>query len=310
MMSYTMPCTSLCSSGGRLMRRTSPCTRIIGGRPDDRCRSDALFLTENASNSVMSIDNSSATSRPAVACGDTLERRLCRQSPTTCKPCAARIARACAAAGRARASPAARRVQDLPAPTRSRSACRRTARFGENYVQEALDKIAALARLRAGSSGTSSARCRATRRALVAEQLRLGAQRRPAEDRRSACREQRPAELPPLKVCIQVNISGEVTQERRRAGGVRGARARGCAAAAPAAARPDGDSRAGASRSERAPHRALRALFDDLRARGSRSIRCRWACRADLEAAIAEGATIVRVGTAIFGARRTRFERG
>src|SRR5258708_16111770 len=50
-----MPCTSLCSSAGTLMRRTSPCTRIMGGRPDDRCRSDALFLTTKASNSVRSI---------------------------------------------------------------------------------------------------------------------------------------------------------------------------------------------------------------------------------------------------------------
>src|SRR4051794_30680933 len=52
-----MPCTSLCSSGGRLMRRTSPWTRIIGGSPAERCRSDALFLTEKASNSEMSIYN-------------------------------------------------------------------------------------------------------------------------------------------------------------------------------------------------------------------------------------------------------------
>src|SRR4051812_50135661 len=37
------------------MRRTSPCTRIIGGRPEDRCRSDALFLTTKASSSVRSI---------------------------------------------------------------------------------------------------------------------------------------------------------------------------------------------------------------------------------------------------------------
>src|SRR5258706_2255534 len=50
-----MPCTSLCSMAGTLMRRTSPCTRIIGGRPDDRCRSDALFLTTKASSSVRSI---------------------------------------------------------------------------------------------------------------------------------------------------------------------------------------------------------------------------------------------------------------
>src|SRR5215212_7286635 len=50
-----IPCTSLCSIAGTLMRRTSPCTRIIGGRPEDRCRSDALFLTTKASSSVRSI---------------------------------------------------------------------------------------------------------------------------------------------------------------------------------------------------------------------------------------------------------------
>src|SRR5215470_15236043 len=57
MMSYTMACTSLCSIGGKLMRRTSPLTRIIGGRPEDRCRSEALFLTTKASSSEMSIYN-------------------------------------------------------------------------------------------------------------------------------------------------------------------------------------------------------------------------------------------------------------
>src|SRR5436190_17452024 len=50
-----MACTSLCSIGGTLILRTSPCTRIMGGSPDDRCRSDALFLTTKASNSVRSI---------------------------------------------------------------------------------------------------------------------------------------------------------------------------------------------------------------------------------------------------------------
>src|SRR5882672_1885441 len=40
---------------GTLMRRTSPWTRIMGGRPEDKCRSDALFLTTKASNSVRSI---------------------------------------------------------------------------------------------------------------------------------------------------------------------------------------------------------------------------------------------------------------
>src|SRR4030095_2612231 len=57
MMSYTMAWTSSCSIGGRLIRRMSPWTRIMGGSPAERCRSDALFLTAKASSSVMSIYN-------------------------------------------------------------------------------------------------------------------------------------------------------------------------------------------------------------------------------------------------------------
>src|SRR5206468_10249102 len=58
MMSYTMACTSSCSIGGRLIRRMSPWTRISGGKPADRWRSEALFLTAKARSSVMSIYNS------------------------------------------------------------------------------------------------------------------------------------------------------------------------------------------------------------------------------------------------------------
>ena len=54
MMSYTMVCTSLCDSGGMLMRFMSPSTRIIGGTPAERCRSEALFLTANASSCAIS----------------------------------------------------------------------------------------------------------------------------------------------------------------------------------------------------------------------------------------------------------------
>ena len=54
MMSYTMLCTSLCASGGILMRLMSPSTRIIGGTPADRCRSEAPFLTANASSWAIS----------------------------------------------------------------------------------------------------------------------------------------------------------------------------------------------------------------------------------------------------------------
>ena len=54
MMSYTMECTSLCDSGGILMRFMSPSTRIIGGTPEERCRSEALFLTANARSCAIS----------------------------------------------------------------------------------------------------------------------------------------------------------------------------------------------------------------------------------------------------------------
>lgn len=50
----------LCSNAGRLMRRTSPSTRIIGGKPADKCKSDAPFLAENANNSVISIRSPSS----------------------------------------------------------------------------------------------------------------------------------------------------------------------------------------------------------------------------------------------------------
>src|SRR5260221_4838526 len=84
-----MPCTSLCSMDGRLMRLMSPCTRIIGGRPDDRCRSEALFFTTKASNSVRSI------TIPREANGQSM-----RSIHDNLQAVRQRIARAAAAAGR------------------------------------------------------------------------------------------------------------------------------------------------------------------------------------------------------------------
>jgi uncharacterized pyridoxal phosphate-containing UPF0001 family protein len=57
---------------------------------------------------------------------------------------------------------------------------------------------------------------------------------------------------------------------------------------------------------QRAPHRALRALLDELNAAGFGLDTLSMGMSADLEAAVAEGATCVRIGTAIFGARATR----
>ncbi|MCA3930563.1 alanine racemase, partial [Burkholderia sp.] len=60
---------------------------------------------------------------------------------------------------------------------------------------------------------------------------------------------------------------------------------------------------AGDTDAQRVPHRALRALFDTLRADGLPLDTLSMGMSADLDAAVLEGATIVRVGTAIFGAR-------
>src|ERR1700693_660013 len=54
MMSYTMLCTSLCTSAGILTRFMSPSTRIMGGTPAERCRSDALFFTAKARSCAIS----------------------------------------------------------------------------------------------------------------------------------------------------------------------------------------------------------------------------------------------------------------
>ena len=136
--------------------------------------------------------------------------------------------------------------------------------------------------------------------------LRLGTLRRPAEDRRAPS-SQRPAAQPPLDVLCRSTSAAK----RRRAASrptTRRARARGRASAATAVARPDGDS--GARRRPAAAARALRAAERAVRGVCARAAPAldtlSMGMSDDLEAAIAEGATIVRVGTAIFGARQTK----
>ena len=117
--------------------------------------------------------------------------------------------------------------------------------------------------------------------------------------------EQRPAALPPLQVCLQVNISGEATKS-----GV--APAELAALAAEVAALPRLRLRGLMAipepvegfEAQRVPHRALRSLFETLIARGHALDTLSIGMSDDLEAAIAEGSTMVRIGTAIFGARR------
>jgi pyridoxal phosphate enzyme (YggS family) len=116
--------------------------------------------------------------------------------------------------------------------------------------------------------------------------------------------EQRPAGLPPLQLCLQVNISGEASKS-----GVGPAEVAGLARAV--AALPNVKLRglmsipepAADFEAQRLPHRALHALLDQLNADGLSLDTLSMGMSADMDAAIAEGATIVRVGTAIFGGR-------
>src|SRR5260221_12097879 len=130
-----MPCTSLCSIAGRLMRLMSPCTRIIGGRPEDRCRSEALFLTTNASNSVRSI------TIPQIAMGQSM-----RVIHDNLQAVRGRIARASEAAGRDPGSVTLLAVSKThPAALVEAALAAGQRAFGENYVQEAVEKMDDLA---------------------------------------------------------------------------------------------------------------------------------------------------------------------
>jgi len=175
--------------------------------------------------------------------------------------------------------------------------------FGENYVQEAVDKIVGLRELPLEWHFIGPLQSNKTR--LVAEHFDWvhSIDRLKIAERLSA---QRPAELPPLQVCIEVNVSGEASK-----GGVAIAEAAGLARAVAALPRlalrglmsiPEP---AEGMAAQRAPHRVLRELFDSLQQAGLPLDTLSMGMSGDLEAAIHEGATMVRVGSAIFGARST-----
>ncbi len=175
--------------------------------------------------------------------------------------------------------------------------------FGENYVQEALDKIAALADLRARITWHLIGPLQSNKTRPVAEAFDWvhSVDRLKIAQRLS---EQRPAQLPPLQVCLQVNISGEASKSGLMPAEVPGV-ARAVAALPQlhlrglmAIPEPAADVAA-----QRAPHRALHALLTTLNAEGLALDTLSMGMSADLEAAIAEGSTMVRVGTALFGRR-------
>jgi len=216
----------------------------------------------------------------------------------------ARIARACADAARPVESVTLLAVSKrFPAAAVREAVAAGQHRFGENLVQEAIDKIGALADLRRtiewhliGPLQSNKTRPAAEHFDWVhtVDRLRIA-------ERLSA---QRPAHLPPLNVCLQVNISGEPTKS-----GLDPAQVESTARAVIALPRlalrglmaipapVEGIA------AQRRAHRALRELLVALQSRGYALDTLSIGMSDDLEAAIAEGATIVRIGTAIFGTR-------
>jgi pyridoxal phosphate enzyme (YggS family) len=177
--------------------------------------------------------------------------------------------------------------------------------FGENYLQEALDKIAAVAAALPteqvewhfiGPIQSNKTRPIAASFAWVHTVERLKIAQRLSE--------QRPAGMAPLNVCIQVNISGEASKSgatpeelpelARQVAQLPNLKLRGLMAIP----EPETD-----VAKQRAAFASLRGLFEQLRAGGLELDTLSMGMSADMAAAIAEGATIVRVGSAIFGSR-------
>ena len=175
--------------------------------------------------------------------------------------------------------------------------------FGENYVQEAVAKIAELADLRSEIEWHFIGPLQSNKTKVVAENFDWvhSVDRLKIAQRLS---EQRPDGMAPLNVCLQINVSGEESKSgvapdealtlARQIAALPSLRFRGLMAIPEPAATLD---------EQRAPHRRLRELLDALRADGLELETLSMGMSADLEAAILEGATMVRIGTAIFGAR-------
>jgi pyridoxal phosphate enzyme (YggS family) len=177
--------------------------------------------------------------------------------------------------------------------------------FGENYVQEGVDKIAAVAKARPdemvewhfiGPIQSNKTRPIATSFQWVHTVERLKIAQRLSE--------QRPPELGPLDICLQVNISGETTKSgakpeelldlAKAVVQLPNLRLRGLMAIPEPQADPA---------LQRAPFARLRALAQDIVKAGIHLDTLSMGMSGDLQAAVLEGATIVRVGSAIFGAR-------
>ena len=216
-----------------------------------------------------------------------------------------RIFQACQAAGRARETVSLLAVsKTFGAAAVAEAAAAGQRAFGENYIQEGVDKILALREMVPYAlQWHCIGPIQSNKTRLVAEHFDWvhTVDRLKIAERLSA---QRPEGLAPLNVCIQVNIDGGPTKS-----GVAPAEALALARAVAALPRlalrglmtipesaPDFEA-------ARAIHASAKALFDQLNAEGLGLDTLSMGMSADLEAAVDAGATMVRVGTAIFGAR-------
>ncbi|MES2148203.1 MAG: YggS family pyridoxal phosphate-dependent enzyme [Pseudomonadota bacterium] len=177
--------------------------------------------------------------------------------------------------------------------------------FGENYLQEALDKIAAVAKAVPGRRVEwhfiGPIQSNKTRPIAASFDWVHTVDRFKVAQRLS---EQRPPERGALDICLQVNISGEASKSgvapdqllalAHAVAPLPNLRLRGLMAIP----EPESD-----PARQRAAFARLRGLFELLRANGLALDTLSMGMSADMAAAIAEGATIVRVGTAIFGSR-------
>jgi len=216
------------------------------------------------------------------------------------------IASAAAAAGRDPGSIALLAVsKTFSADTVLEAADAGQTAFGENYLQEALDKMAIVgaARPDAGLEWHFIGPIQSNKTLAIASHFDWvhSVEREKIAQRLSA---QRPAHLPPLSICLQVNLDAEASKSgvapqqalalAHFIAGLPNLRLRGLMAIPRPCAEIAG---------QRAAFRRLRELFDQLRTQGLALDTLSMGMSADLTAAIMEGSTMVRVGSAIFGAR-------
>jgi len=213
-----------------------------------------------------------------------------------------RIARACSIAGRsAQSVTLLAAAKGHPPEQLAAAADCGLSDFGASYLQEGLADIAALRERPLRWHFIGQVQSNKTRAIAAAFSWVHAVDRLKIAERLSA---QRPAPLPPLNVCLEVNIAGEASK-----GGVA---PQATAALAAAVARlprialrglmciPPEESQVARQRHWFA---RLRALLEQLNAAGARLDTLSMGMSGDFEAAILEGATIVRIGTALFGPR-------